>query len=1171
VDRAEDLKQLSFASRLAAALGVFFTALLLAAGTASAAFEQVDRFADSGESQQLVETEGGLAVNINGAGGVEPGSVYATNSRYNEVLRYGPAGDFREAWGWGVATGFEDSYQRCGPDGEPAHPECGSRSTGSWGGSSGEGVGHLTHPVGVAVDQTTGNVYVLNSATNQRLNGLVSVFSATGVPISEFGTRYTVFGESFAEGPENFHLLDSSGIAVDGNGTVYVSDKKFDTPEMPGYESRLMVFKPESPGDYEHYVYTGRSNDIDSPGGALATDSSGNIYVGTENSILEFAPLTPESPICEIFVQAAGLRTITVDPESGEPFYFSFKNGKITQLSACEPSGKFSVKSSFPATPKTETLEALAVNPTYSWSPSRPPGTLYAIDGAVVGEELFGLGRIFARAEANPPSVVSQSVSGVTSTSAGLKAQIDPKGFPTTYVFQYLTEIQFQENPAGEQFSGATEAPIGEAELGGGQGALPAAISISGLTPDTAYRFRVVARSHCEPGNEAEVCEVAGPAESFHTYPAGSAELPDGRAYELVSPVIKAGGEVFPLNPGLASCGNECKPGALSQAFPRQVDASGDAVVYEGQAFSSTEGAAVFNEYLSRRTPSGWQTTILAPKQMNSNLEGYKAFNSDLSLGVIDQSVPSLSPDAPSESPNLYVQPTADPSTLVPMLDLAPPNNDSNFDLSYAGASTDSTRRFFAANDSLTEAAEFAPAAVYGGVNKDNLYEAVDGELRLVNVLPGNAETVPGAFFGGAPLGSSNYTETTSDLSHAISDDGSRVFWSDESGQVYVREDGERTVEIPDSARFLAASSDGSKVLLRNGHLYDLESETLTDLTGGEEGFEGLVGQSEDLSHLYFVDTAVLSGEEENDQGAKAAAGKFNLYAWDGGDPAFIGTLVAADNLYPVGGDWHFAPPQRTAQASPDGRWVTFLSKAPLTGYDNNSSACKGPCAEVFLYDSASDELSCPSCNYSGAAPLGSANLPLVPTCCGVKDPMPQPRYLTNEGRLYFDTQDSLTPFDSNNGVEDVYQLEPQGVGLCERVGGCLNLISAGSEPIDSNFLAIDHGGGNVFFTTRDQLVLADRDSLVDLYVAREGGGIPAQSETPRSECQGEACQPPVSPPNDATPGSSSFEGPGNVKQKPHHKKQKKKKHKQKKHKKNAGKKSKKHSKSAKHNRGGDR
>jgi hypothetical protein len=448
--------------------------------------------------------------------------------------------------------------------------------------------------------------------------------------------------------------------------------------------------------------------------------------------------------------------------------------------------------------------------------------------------------------------------------------------------------------------------------------------------------------------------------------------------------------------------------------------------------------------------------------------------------------------------------------------------------------------------------------------NKFDLYEwqPQTNELRLVNLAPGDAEAKAGAAFG---TGSA----------HTISADGSRAFWSDEAGQVYVREDANTTKAIPDPGKFLAAATDGSKVLLDNGHLYDLESETTTDLTAGEGGFVGLLGQSDDLSHVYFVDTAVLSGEEENGEGDKAQEGQNNLYSWSEGTIGFVAGLVAADNETgsSATSDWAVTPTARSAQASPNGRYLAFLSKAPLTGHDN-IGPCEGnhaggfiqaPCAEAFLYDSASGKLRCASCDPSEALPLGWSLLPLVDRL-GYSY-LPQAHYLSDSGRLLFDSHDALVPADTNGVFEDVYEYEPQGVGGCKREAGCTSLVSAGTGIADSNFLAMDESGANVFFTTRDQLVQKDTDDLVDLYDARVEGGIAAESEVARSECQGEACQAPVSAPNDPTPGSSSFEGAGNVDEKKHVKKHKKRKH-AKKHK--AKKHAKKHAhKRAKHNRGG--
>jgi hypothetical protein len=175
-----------------------------------------------------------------------------------------------------------------------------------------------------------------------------------------------------------------------------------------------------------------------------------------------------------------------------------------------------------------------------------------------------------------------------------------------------------------------------------------------------------------------------------------------------------------------------------------------------------------------------------------------------------------------------------------------------------------------------------------------------------------------------------------------------------------------------------------------------------------------------------------------------------------------------------------------------------------------------------------------------------------------------QPRYLTDSGRLYFDTRDQLTTQDTNGQVEDVYQYEPGGVGTCVSVGGCVSLITSGRGSYDSNFVVADPSGTNVFFSTRQRLVPRDQDDLIDLYDARVGGGLAADYAVPPTECLGEGCQPlPPPPPFEPSSGSTTFEGPGNLKpkktKKKHHKKKHHKKHHKKKHHKkhNKGKKAK--------------
>jgi hypothetical protein len=1078
----------------------------------------------------------GMDINISGAGGVPPGTLYAATYYGGDtrIARYDPDGSFSESW----TFDGNPPTERCGPDGEPAHPVCKSRPTAG------------ARELDVEVDQSTGYLYAYDGFTQFPGIKRIHIYSADGSQlIAEFGEDAAT-GESTAASPGKLHGTSGYGnIALDGDGNLYVLDLN----GGDNFHHRLMEFSPQSSGDYEHYVYAGQSHDVragfleETPFSMNPVfDAAGYLYTTNNESIAKLDPSQPSAaPLCEFKFTKSEIIALTVNPETGEVFFYSRKDkNKIRQLgAACEETGKFSEIGTAAFSPKREEISALAFDPLRQLAPDRPPGVLYAgapsEEGGITEGEYpdtlteASLGYVFARPPELAPEVISESVTQVSATGARLRAQINPKGSATRYAFQYETEAQYEANEAADRFAGAKEVPLGGAFLGEGSETLSAAASIAGLTPDTAYRFRAVATSHCSSEDEEKVCEGTGADQSFHTFAIQVPGLPDRRLWELVSPALKNGGQVLPADPGIDSCftGHACKPGGTFNRFPMQSAPDGEAIVYEGTAFAAGEGSPVENEYIARRdAKTGWHTVNLTPTLLRSTAgQGYAAFDAALSGGVLKEPNPTLSPEAPAEYENLYTQPTDDPLSLGALLTAQPPNRTpASFRLSYAGTSADLSRVFFEANDALSEETAFAPAAEDGGSGKDNLYEweRDTGQLRLVNVSPGNAEAKPGASFAFA-------------AANAISHDGTRAFWSDEAGQLHVRESGETTRAIPGPGKFLAASSDGSKVLMSDGRLYDLETEVATDLSDGKGGFQGVAGESEDLSRLYFVDTEVLSGEEENSEGAKAQAAKFNLYAWEQGGPTrYVATLVANDNnglSISPGRAWSSPPSGRTAEASPNGRFLTFLSQASLTGYDN-TGPCEvdgetqepvdSPCTQVFLYDSATGALSCPSCNPSGMRPRGWSVLRQLNGGGGL---LPQPRYLTDEGRLYFDSRDSLVPFDTNEGVEDVYEYEPNGLGTCKREGGCVFLISAGHEAIDSNFLAMDEDGDNVFFTTRDQLALKDHDDLIDLYLARVDGGIPSETEVARPECQGEACVAALSPPNDPTPGSSSFAGAGNV------------------------------------------
>ena len=150
---------------------------------------------------------------------------------------------------------------------------------------------------------------------------------------------------------------------------------------------------------------------------------------------------------------------------------------------------------------------------------------------------------------------------------------------------------------------------------------------------------------------------------------------------------------------------------------------------------------------------------------MGSNDQGYRASNSDLSEGILYQEHPSLTPSAPSEYSNLYLQPSDEPGSLTPLLTEPPLDRPSGatgeFQMAYGGSAAGFSRFFFAANDALPGA---VPAAVDGGPGKDNLYESADGTLRSVNVLPGGDPTVTGACLGASARSLRNGGHVACDL-----------------------------------------------------------------------------------------------------------------------------------------------------------------------------------------------------------------------------------------------------------------------------------------------------------------------------------------------------------------------------------------------------------------------
>ena len=236
------------------------------------------------------------------------------------------------------------------------------------------------------------------------------------------------------------------------------------------------------------------------------------------------------------------------------------------------------------------------------------------------------------------------------------------------------------------------------------------------------------------------------------------------------------------------------------------------------------------------------------------------------------------------------------------------------------------------------------------------------------------------------------------------------------------------------------------------------------------------------------------------------------------------------------------------------------------------------------MYNAVSGRLVCASCDPTGARPYGkpygnpngeglenglvgsfkvwypktwlAANIPTW-TPQSYENAVYQSRYLSDSGRLFFNSLDGLVAKDGN-AQEDVYEYEPEGVGpegaRCgpgagggsevfepERgfevggvagVGGagCVALISSGTSGEESAFMDASASGGDVFFLTAAHLVSGSIETGASLYDAHEcstGSPCLAEAEVPPVCDTAEGCRaaPEPQPSIFGAPSSATFHG----------------------------------------------
>jgi hypothetical protein len=1079
-----------------------------------------------------------------------PGHVYVGDSDNRRIDVFTAWGEFVEAFGWGVLDGKAE-LQSCTTACLPGLEGSGAGEFGSEG------------PFNIAVDGS-GNLYAVD-AVNRR----IQKFGPAGEFELMFGgevnavTKGNVCTAAEAAnckagntgvGPGEFSL--GIGLGIGEANTVLVGD-----------QNRIQVFEPS--GNLKSEIPV--SGIVD----GIATDpSSHDIYATRrgQDDVLRFTPAGTEisppltahqpeaiatDPDGNLYVLITRIGAPVITPQHVVEF-----DSAGTEVSSCCVPPVLPGESETAEDPNRYTIFGIASNGV---------GDLYVGHRSSFQDifiRFFGPPPVFVPPPAVPPSILSQFPATVGSTTATLRAEINPNFWADTSFY-----LEYGLEPCAS--STCTKVPVPPQELGAGavrKAVSSPGIELSGLQPSTTYHFRFVAESSGGGPVRGVGGEVGadGAENTFKTFatpppaeacPANeafrtglSAALPDCRAYEMVSPIDKDGGDVLAL---ADVTGYENR---LNQVAP-----DGEALTYSSyRSFGGAEGGPWTAQYLARRTGSGWSTEALVATLTGTfgfSLENeFKGFSKDLcdSWLLPNSRSPILAEGATLGVRNLYRRHNC-PAAYETLTTTDPPSaNPEAYAPELQGFSADGTKAIFRADQQLTPDAR--------GAGASQLYEASAGTLNAVCIFPAGTpvkteEELPNCTAGTSSSVKPDFPERFgrwAQVSHAISEDGSRIYWSaaagvEEPGRIYLRINGAETVKVSETqstkpARFWGATPDGSKALFevedpakspkdRNLYLYDAEGETSSLIAAK---VVGVAATSEDLARIYLVSEAKLAGT------TGATEGKPNLYLHEAGTDTFIATLSAKDVDENALSNTAKRPFLHVANATPDGQRLAFISNEELTGANNSDAASGEPDSEVFTYSTASGKVACASCSPASARPAGRnvaspGNLNLLWSAATIpagESQLYTPRALSDDGqRLFFTSYADLLPGDEN-AKADVYEWEAVGTApSCSSEAdphfypaneGCLFLISTGKSAQDSELVDSSPSARDVFLSTEEGLLPQDK-GLIDIYDAREGGGLPPPPAEP-TPCDPQTnCQSPGPAPGSQSPQSTA-PGEGNPK-----------------------------------------
>ncbi len=709
-----------------------------------------------------------------------------------------------------------------------------------------------------------------------------------------------------------------------------------------------------------------------------------------------------------------------------------------------------------------------------------------------------------------PPSVNGVFASEVTANSAVLRASINPNSLNTTYQFEYGKTPAYGE-----------VAPVPAGELKASANPSNVSAPVSGLT-GVDYHFRLKATN--------ALGTTTTPDQTFNFFPSAcpnsrvrqqtrGAYLPDCRAYELVTPANANGILIIPEAPpvplGANPSGRFGWVGLLGIAPDAGNPPNGLGDLYvstrSSEGWKSRFVGLPASEQLSSGGPPGTGIIGGEPSDMRSNTELTRFLSWPRQVNGLGEE--SYSPFVVDNFGSVLERwPTnveGVENGLTLFGDFRPSPDFSHYAFSSGNIAF--------APGGLTS----SPGSVY-----DNDIET--GTVTVVSKTAQGGDIASGDGFIRIPAVSRDGSHI---LMSTSGPGGTRLYMTvdqTEHFDVSERQDGTNV-----GVRFEGMTADGSKVFFTSSEQItadDTDNRTdlfmwteagggaVTRLSAGAgagnastcgstncsvevvpaaERFGAAVGQpqpstdfsfAQDAGDIYFYSAEVLTTDP------RAELGQKNLYASRAGAVVFVATLSQSN-------------PLTRLQVTPDGHAAAFITASKITTYENQATQ------QMYTFEPATGQLVCVSCNPSGNPPNGD----VIGSQNG--------RFITDDGRSFFTTKDSLVPRDVN-GLNDVY----------EYVEGRPQLITTGTGTVQNSsffpvgLIGVSADGIDVFFGAYETFVGQDLNgTTLKYFTARTNGGFPL--DPPPLPCAAaDECHGPSSASTDPVRiGSGANIGSGNL------------------------------------------